>query len=649
MEKPTPRESKKRACTQHAPARTTPDAYKGGFVNQVYANAVQDAAADYRRRGWSIIRLKGKVAAEPWAQYQERRMTVEEIEEKPWPGVGIVTGAISGGVVLDADSPEAVEVLKRRGHPVTPMAKTARGMHLYFQHPGEELPTAIGLGDGLDLKGDGGYVVAPPSRHPSGVVYEWIISPDDGELAPLPAWVMEQVQVRSRRAAREDLGDEIPNGSRNETLASAGGALRRLGYGEAGIRAALLAINSEMCNPPLDEREVQKIARSMAGYPTADDRAKLLVPSSSPSPNGNDGDATPVTTVQLSQVTPPRGPRPYLIEGVLPERFPTAIYGDGGTAKTTTALHLLQSVVRGEKEWLGHKITRSTGALFIDFELDLEEQARRAYEVAHGLGYTAPPDGLHYLSAVGHKARKVLSHALGFCKKHEVGLVVVDSLGVAMEGDAELARDVLRFVREMLDPFRAAGITPLIVDHQAKLQAGERYQGKTMFGSVYKSNAVRSVFQLEVRERQENAIRVTLRHKKSNFGSLLNPFGARIEWAYDKTTIAPDELTAGELAEESTMNVADRLLLALEGGPAYPEDLAEAIGAEYRTVKNKLTDLRKAGKVEDTGEVRNRSHEVRLAQASSSFLLSDGDGDASKHRTGNELWKDRAAELGRKL
>src|SRR5215218_5542937 len=200
--------------------RPTPDAHKGGFVNQVYANAVEAAAVDYSRREWSVIRLKGKIPAEPWAEYQQRRMAPEEIEGRPWPGVGIVTGAISGIVVLDADSPEAVEELTRRGHAPTPMAKTARGMHAYFQHPGGELPTRIGLGEGLDLKGDGGYVAAPPTAHPTGAAYEWIISPDDADPAPMPEWLIKQAAMHGRRMQAEDVGETITNGSRNKTLYS---------------------------------------------------------------------------------------------------------------------------------------------------------------------------------------------------------------------------------------------------------------------------------------------------------------------------------------------------------------------------------------------------------------------------------------------
>lgn len=235
-------------------------------MTEVYITDPQQAAVDYRERGWSPIRLKGKVPSEPWAEHQRDRMTTEEIAARPWPGVGIVTGQVSELVVLDADSPQACEELKRRGHPVTPMAKTARGMHLYFKHPGGELPTQLGLGKGIDLKGDGGYVVAPPSRHPSGARYEWIITPEEAEPAELPAWVMEQAAMRGRRMHAEDVGETISNGSRNKTLFSIAGTLRRRGLDEASIAAALLGINDTKCETPLPEAEVRKIARSSGRY-----------------------------------------------------------------------------------------------------------------------------------------------------------------------------------------------------------------------------------------------------------------------------------------------------------------------------------------------------------------------------------------------
>jgi len=183
------------------------------------------------------------------------------------------------------------------------------------------------------------------------------------------------------------------------------------------------------------------------------------------------------------------------------------------------ANHLAQSVALGEPEWLGHRITKRANVLIIDFELDHEEQIRRAYELARGMGQSAPVKGVYYLCAAGQSSRSVLIHALRYCEEKGIGLVIIDSLGVAMEGDAEASRDVLRFVKDTIDPFRAAGITSCIIDHQSKLQAGERFQNKTIFGSVYKRNIVRSVLQVEVNERLEDGLRLILRHNKTKSGN----------------------------------------------------------------------------------------------------------------------------------
>ena len=99
-----------------------------------------------------------------------------------WPkaNVGIATGSGSGIVVLDVDPRHGgdvslAETVERYASlPSTPTVRTGGGLHLYFRHLGAVACTR-GLGGypGLDLRGDGGYVVAPPSIHKSGNVYVW--------------------------------------------------------------------------------------------------------------------------------------------------------------------------------------------------------------------------------------------------------------------------------------------------------------------------------------------------------------------------------------------------------------------------------------------------------------------------------------------
>lgn len=105
-----------------------------------------------------------------------------QIEEwwRKWPGanIGIATGVVSGLVVPDIDGEEGLALLKslvaRHGPlPRTPTVKTARGWHFYFALPASGVSIPCSAGGGLDVRGDGGYVVAPPSVHASGHVYRW--------------------------------------------------------------------------------------------------------------------------------------------------------------------------------------------------------------------------------------------------------------------------------------------------------------------------------------------------------------------------------------------------------------------------------------------------------------------------------------------
>jgi hypothetical protein len=192
-------------------------------------------------------------------------------------------------------------------------------------------------------------------------------------------------------------------------------------------------------------------------------------------------------------------------------------------------------------------------------------------------------------------------------------LLIVDSYGVALHGDAEHARDVIGFHQEYLEPLRALGIAVLVIDHQSRLQAGQSYQNKGAFGSVYKANLARSVIQVEATERGEGTLTVRLRQKKHNFGPLAEPFGVKLSFSEEAVTLEAVELKAAELAEEATLTAPDRVKLALEDEPAYPWEIAEITGVPLKTVKNVLTGLRKQGTVEPTGKTEGQAEQVRLS------------------------------------
>ncbi len=175
------------------------------------------AARDYLALGWSVIPMqaRGKRPVASWREFQHRRPSVQEVaawfEGQPELNVGVVTGSVSGIVVLDVDvahgGQRSLESLQARHGPVprTVEALTGGGgRHLYFSHPGGTVATRVGIARGLDVRADGGCVVAPPSEHATGRHYRWAAqcSPWQARLAPLPPWLLTLIQARGAARSR---------------------------------------------------------------------------------------------------------------------------------------------------------------------------------------------------------------------------------------------------------------------------------------------------------------------------------------------------------------------------------------------------------------------------------------------------------------
>ena len=146
------------------------------------------------QQGWSCfpVPVREKRPSISWRIYQTEAAALERVQQ--WAqrpsNVAICTGAVSGLVVLDLDSDAAIREAERLGLPETVTAKTGKGRHVYFRHPGGTIKNRAGIFSGADIRGDGGYVIAPGSEHPSGARYEWIDSPDVTALAPMPDWLL---------------------------------------------------------------------------------------------------------------------------------------------------------------------------------------------------------------------------------------------------------------------------------------------------------------------------------------------------------------------------------------------------------------------------------------------------------------------------
>ena len=175
-------------------------------------------------------------------------------------------------MVLDIDGEEGLASVRGRFLPATSVAKTGKGLHYYFAHPGFKLPNAVGILPGVDVRADGGYVVAPPSVHASGRRYVWApeLSPEDLDLAPCPDWVLRFLQQKQTGNGRpiEDwrvLVDQgASDGVRNSSVARLSGHLLRKHVDPFVALDLILCWNKVKNRPPLDDDEVAEVVDSIA-------------------------------------------------------------------------------------------------------------------------------------------------------------------------------------------------------------------------------------------------------------------------------------------------------------------------------------------------------------------------------------------------
>ena len=200
-----------------------------------------------------------------------------------WPNsnIGIATGSRSNIWVLDIDGTKGAEELlkleQRFGAlPATVTAVTGGGgHHLYFRLPDfDGAPviknTAGALAANVDTRGEGGYVVAPPSIHPNGGSYEWGVR---AEFADAPVWLLallDTPRVESLDARRPTahwskiIQAGAEEGCRNQTAVALAGKLLRSGIAPTDTLALLLGWNARACRPPLAETEVEAVVLSIA-------------------------------------------------------------------------------------------------------------------------------------------------------------------------------------------------------------------------------------------------------------------------------------------------------------------------------------------------------------------------------------------------
>lgn len=236
-----------------------------------------------------------------WKEYQKRLPTEEEINNwfnlNPDANIGIVTGKVSNLVVFDFDSEHALEYAQETGGlpESTAVVQTGKGFHFYMRHPDFDVASHVNTDLGLDIRAEGGYVVAHPSIHGSGRVYEWLEGASVSNVSPAPCtpWMIdylknastgnkpasvrketkelpkkaETIQPQEKEAKVNEYADLLKNGcsqgGRNKSAISLVGHLFKIGMKDTEIWEMIQIWNRNQVKPPLGHDELKTIFESV--------------------------------------------------------------------------------------------------------------------------------------------------------------------------------------------------------------------------------------------------------------------------------------------------------------------------------------------------------------------------------------------------
>jgi len=219
--------------------------------------------------------------------------------------------------------------------------------------------------------------------------------------------------------------------------------------------------------------------------------------------------STSLEAISLSKRQPV--PMEWLIENLIPARHITNLYGDSGVCKSYLALIIARACITGEP-FAGYPVHKRGNVLYLDLELDLDEQTRRWWAICTGAGDPQPVRGLHYVH-VRSDLLTIWDDILRLVNEIQPVLIIVDSFGRA-------SGRVLDFdlVIKLYSLFDSLNCAVLVVDHTPKPTADISIEALREYGTAYKRHYARSVLKLELYDRNNGDVAIFMRHQKSSFG-----------------------------------------------------------------------------------------------------------------------------------
>jgi hypothetical protein len=587
----------------------------------------KEFALSYLKLGFSIFPTQGKKPLVAWEKYQSEKPTEEQVKEwwNRWPNadIGVVTGAISGFVVVDIDGGEVPQL------PPTAVSQTSLGHYQYFfKYPGFPVKnSAKEIAPNIDIRGDGGFVVVPPSDHfnketgEKDFTYTWLIPPEEAGFAALPTWILEKFKKESQRVTLKE-SVNIPEGTRHDKLLSLANSLLSRKYAPNEVWLTLNEIYKTYQEPhdPDDLIQIfQDACQFIGSQQQVQENSTIVIPNA------------------LEFLKQEFGDTDWLVEGLIPVGGSGIIVAKRESYKTWLALYTAYCITKGLPLW-DKFFTNKNKVLYITNDDPPRNFQKRldtfSFDDSFFVYHQALPSfSIEQVNGSFEAVKKII-------KQEGIGVLIVDILRNTHNKDSNTDKDA-KLVFDEYKKLREANpsLVLLFLIHPSKEQQLEKRFGKRQseeaVGSYYWEASVDTVLSLtKTTEDDVDQIVITVTKNKQS-EKKIKPFigiqrkgEGKIEFIYEEKI--PDKLKVAEAKEYIQQILSEKTY--------YRKEIIDLCVADQicksRTAEQALKELNDEERVTHT---ESKPHVYSLVAQSQSI------NDSANRNTNNDL---RNAEPG---
>jgi hypothetical protein len=547
-------------------------------------NETLNAALLYASMGLSVIPLHGKIPY--FNSWQDVATTDPDtiqrwFQQQPDSNLGIATGKKSNVFVVDIDPRHGGDDTwadQKLAHKIPDTWQDITGgggLHVWFRYPNFSVKSCAGILPGIDIRGDGGQVVAPPSIHPdTHKAYEWdgLRPIQEQPIAEAPGWLLNLLAPKpSEQKTHLEVPMRIPHGVQHYALLSLAGNLRRMGLEYAEILATLSSVNERRCEQPGPQKNIEQMARSVMRYAPGDKNiistANHLWRLTAQLRNETDQqlEAMCPKDAYALMANPPKEVK-LIVEDCLHVGC-TILAGPPKCGKSYLALGLGINVATGGKFLGARDILRPGRVAYWALEESATRTAKRLRQLIETP--TINLQNLEFMYALKPMFSGGLSDISAYCEKYRPDVIVIDTLMAFVTGDKGSRRDVFRDdyreIKALSDLAAKYDCALIVVHHTNKL-------GGDGIGAVAGSHGVTAaadcIWVMERQPQRRATLRMTGREAEDQAFLIELELQRPIGW----TLIEQGEDT---IMTEERQHI---LMLLRESGPKSPKQLSVEIG-----------------------------------------------------------------------